>query len=86
MKSNLIFNIVCFVGALAMVWGIIRTSYWMGWNRGADIGVKSTLDTVNKICEKQIKSDTSITQLVIINPDTTRIYLSRKTILTLTPK
>lgn len=55
--------------------------YSKGWSRGADDMCKATIDTVQAICNRQMKSDTSVTKLVLINPDTTTYYLSRKTFL-----
>jgi len=58
-----------------------NAGYNKGWDRGADDIFKATIDTVQAICDKQLKSDTSVTKLVLINPDTSTYYLSRKSVL-----
>lgn len=58
-----------------------NAGYNRGWKQGADDLFNATIDTVQAICNKQLSSDTSVTELVLINPDTTVYYLSRKTVL-----
>lgn len=48
---------------------------------GADQVFHATMDTVQTIIDKQIKSDTTVTRLVLVNPDTVTYILSRKTLL-----
>lgn len=59
----------------------LGTTYKIGLSKGIDIGIIATLDTVNKIADKTLKSDTSVTRLILVHPDTTTYILSRKTIL-----
>lgn len=58
-----------------------RISYREGYNTGASLGVKASLDTVLVMLNKQLKSDTTVTKLIIINPDTNVFILSRETLL-----
>lgn len=51
-------------------------AYYDGFGQGVHVA----LDTVNKIIIHQYESDTSITKLVLIHPDTNTYYLSRKTV------
>ena len=73
--------------ALIVVFAIIiynvsySSGFRKGWNVGADAAFNATADSVIAICERQRLSDTSRTKLVILNPDTTVIYLSRKSVL-----
>jgi hypothetical protein len=60
---------------------LLKIAYDSGRNVGIGIGVVGTLDTVNKIMKKQIDSDTSVTMLVLVNPDTNVYFLSRRTVL-----
>jgi hypothetical protein len=55
--------------------------YNIGYSKGGDAGAGQALDTINKIVQKQLKSDTSVTRLILINPDTNTYILSRKTAL-----
>lgn len=50
------------------------------YKRGYDKGICDVLDTVNTIIDNQLRSDTSVTKLVIVNPDTNIFFLSRRTI------
>lgn len=52
-----------------------------GWDIGADQVFKATVDTFQTIMNKQLKSDTSITELILENPDTSIYFISRKTLL-----
>lgn len=54
----------------------ITKGYRNGFNAGAD----RALDTVNVICAKQVNSDTTVTELVLVHPDTNIYFLSKKTI------
>jgi len=72
MKQLIAFTFVC-----ALLYVIGKACYKKGRYDGAGV----MIDTVNNILDKQIKSDTSITKLVLINPDTSTYYLSRKTAL-----
>lgn len=62
-------------------WFSYRTGYERGWDKGANDLFFATIDTVQKICEKQLKSDTTTTALNLISKDTITYYLSRKTII-----
>ena len=57
-------------------------SYNIGYKSGINDGFIISLDTANKILQKQLKSDTSVSELILINPDTNVYILSRKTLLT----
>lgn len=57
-------------------------SYNIGYKSGINDGFSISLDTANKILQKQLKSDTSVSELILINPDTNIYILSRKTLLT----
>lgn len=57
-------------------------SYNIGYKSGINDGFSISLDTANKILQKQLKSDTSVSELILINPDTNVYILSRKTLLT----
>lgn len=57
-------------------------SYNIGYKSGINDGFSISLDTANKILQKQLKSDTSVTELIMINPYTNVYILSRKTLLT----
>lgn len=59
----------------------IFSSYKIGFNNGLDKMFFAVTDTIQTIINNQIKSDTSVTELIIINPDTNVYYLSRKTVL-----
>lgn len=65
--------------------GIISAFYLMGRNNGYQHGelqgINDCLDTVIVLLENQVKSDTSVTKLHIINPDTHVYYISRQTII-----
>lgn len=60
----------------------IFLSYNIGYKSGINDGFNISLDTANKILQKQLKSDTTVTELVLINQDTNVYILSRKTLLT----
>lgn len=55
-----------------------KSGYNKGYTKGVDDGIKTTLDTIKKICNNQIENDTSISKLYIINPDTNIYILSKK--------
>jgi hypothetical protein len=68
---------------ISILTGFIITQVCMfkiGERVGYSAGVCATLDTVNTALEKQVNSDTSVTRLILINPDTSVYILSRKTI------
>lgn len=52
-----------------------------GYVRGYGDGIDRALDTVSKIVQKQVDSDTSSTNLTIQSTDTVSVTLSRKTLL-----
>lgn len=56
----------------------VNQIYQIGYEEGENKGYSLALDTVNKICSKQLKSDTTVSKLVLINPDTTVYILSPK--------
>lgn len=58
-----------------------NVGYIFGWQNGENEGFKSTTDIVISILNKQLKSDTTVTKLIIVNPDTNIYYLTRKSIL-----
>jgi hypothetical protein len=59
-----------------------ESGFKQGWDKGANDLFTATTDTIIAICKKQMESDTTITKLILINPDTTTFYLSRKTVYT----
>jgi hypothetical protein len=67
---------------LAAIALTIYFSFITGKRVGYNNGVDYVLDTVLALVERQVDSDTSVTELNIINPDTNRYFLSRKTMLT----
>jgi hypothetical protein len=74
--------ILLLIGTIALfVFLTFRISYREGFNEGASLGVKASLDTVLVMLNNQLKSDTSVTSLIIINPDTNVYILSRETLL-----
>lgn len=64
----------------AITW-CIYFSYHIGYIKGRDKGFCIALDTVNQICAKQLKLDTCVSKLMLINRDTTVYLLSGKTVL-----
>lgn len=56
-------------------------SYHTGYVKGVNKGFCAALDTVNKICVKQVNSDTTVSKIVLIDRDTTAYFLSRKTVI-----
>jgi ubiquinone biosynthesis protein Coq4 len=60
---------------------MFRAGKRAGFEEGASLGVKASLDTVLVMLNNQLKSDTSVTSLIIINPDTNVYILSRETLL-----
>ena len=82
MKTENIKFIALFFAVIILIAVLFyRMGYHEGYNYGAGLGVHASLDTVKQIVEKQMKSDTSCTKLILINPDTNVYVLSRKTIL-----
>ncbi len=75
--KNLIIPIVCFI---FVILGFI-SSYNIGYRNGSDYGFVTALDTVHKICEKQINNDSVVTKLVLIKKDTVTYILSSKRVL-----
>src|SRR5574343_253864 len=75
--KNLIIPIVCFI---FVILGFI-SSYNIGYRNGSDYGFVTELDTVHKICEKQIKNDSVVTKLVLIKKDTVAYILESKRVL-----
>lgn len=75
--KNLIIPIVCFI---FVILGFI-SSYNIGYRNGSDYGFVTALDTVHKICEKQIKNDSVVTKLVLIKKDTVAYILESKRVL-----
>lgn len=70
--------------AMLFVWLAYITGSLFGYKDGYDRGVICTLDTVNHIVSKQMKSDSTVTKLVLeldgAKKDTVGYYLSKKTI------
>lgn len=64
---------------------LLLISYFAGWYRSMDATIEytfnRTMDTVNAILDEQLKSDTSVTKLILVHPDTNTYYLSRKTVI-----
>jgi hypothetical protein len=82
MKTENLKFIGLFFGVIILIAVLFyRMGYHEGYNYGAGLGVHASLDTVKSIMDKQLKSDTSYTKLILINPDTNVYVLSRKTIL-----
>ena len=54
------------------------SGFGFGKSTGYKEGVSAALDTVSVIMEQQIKSDTSVSVLMIVNPDTNVFILSAK--------
>lgn len=56
--------------------------YFMGLLRSDTLeynrGFNECIDTVSNMLEAQLKSDTSVTRLIIVNPDTVTYILKRK--------
>ena len=71
---NTIKIIVCFI---FVILGFI-SSYNIGYRNGSDYGFVTALDTVNKICEKQINNDSVVTKLVLLKKDTVAYILESK--------
>jgi len=55
--------------------------YTVGKVEGKHEGIDRAFDTVMVIVDRQMDSDTSVTELIIANPDTNVYFLSRKTLL-----
>ena len=69
-------------GIITIIVGFgLYLSYHLGDITGENRGFSMALDTVNKICGRQLKSDTTVSEVVFLNRDTNVYYLSRKTIL-----
>lgn len=81
LNSLAVLSAILLLCAVLVVIFSYNAGYNKGWDRGANVIFKSTIDTVQAICDKQLKSDSSVTKLVLINPDTIVYYLSRKTVL-----
>lgn len=52
----------------------------IGFEKGFEKGFSVTIDTVQSIMQKQIKSDTTVTKLTIINNDTNVYILKQKSL------
>lgn len=75
--KHLIVSIFCFI---FVILGFI-SSYNIGYRNGSDYGFVTALDTVNKICEKQINNDSVVTKLVLLKKDTVAYILESKRVL-----
>lgn len=66
-----------------LVWSSL--GFVIGYNKGRDKGQAemfyATCDTILDIMGRQTRSDTSVSKLVLVNPDTNIFILSRKTVL-----
>lgn len=60
--------------------GSFFIGYNIGWSKGADFSFDVTADTVISICNRQLRSDSTVSKLVFIKSDTTTFYLSKKTV------
>lgn len=74
---NLIIPVLCFI---FVILGFI-SSYNIGYRNGSDYGFVTALDTVHKICEKQINNDSVVTKLVLVKKDTVAYILESKEVL-----
>lgn len=80
-KENLKFIALLFATITVTSVLFYRIGYHGGYNYGAELGIRASLDTVKSIMDKQLKSDTSVSLIILIKPDTNVYILSRKTIL-----
>lgn len=69
--------IICFI---FVILGFI-SSYNIGYRKGSDYGFVTALDTVNKICKKQVENDSVVSKLVLIKKDTAIYILQSKRVL-----
>ena len=60
---------------------LVCVSYDTGYQRGGYKGFGIAIDTINGLLKKQLMSDTSVTELTLVNADTIRYLISRKTVL-----
>lgn len=66
-----------------LLWGILGfvIGYDKGLGKGRSEMFYATCDTFLSIMVKQTRSDTSVSKLILVNPDTNVFILSRKTVL-----
>jgi hypothetical protein len=64
-----------------IAFGVFEMGYRAGRIEGYGRGFERALDTMTSILSKQTKSDTSVSKLIFIHPDTDVYILSRKTVL-----
>lgn len=69
--STFLWSIICFCS--------YRLGFYKGYDNGDINGWNRGLDSVQSVLNKQLKSDTTITKLVLVNPDTSVYYFKRKT-------
>jgi cbb3-type cytochrome oxidase subunit 3 len=74
----LLYLIICLICVSTLFY---RIGYRKGEYNGAVKGIIVTLDSVQNILEKQLKSNTTASKILIINPDTNVYVLSKKTML-----
>ena len=67
--------IISILATIYVIYLLGQEYYKVGYNKGYD----EMLDSCMAICNRQLKSDTSVTKLVFVHPDTTVYYLYRKT-------
>jgi len=58
----------------------IYVFYNVGYIKGRSKGINMALDTVNKICAEQVNSDTTISELILVDRDTIVYFISKKSI------
>ena len=75
-----IFWILIALGVFVIAKAIGYSNITNQYDKGIIDGYNIALDTVKTILDNQVKSDTSITKLVVVNPDTNVYYLSRRTL------
>ena len=66
------------IGIILLALLSVPFTYDKGFEKGADKMFIAVTDTIQSILNKQIKSDTSESKLIIINPDTNVYYIRRK--------
>lgn len=74
----ILYLILCLVCVAVLFY---RIGYRTGKYNGAVSGIIITLDSVQNILQYQLKSDTTASKILIINPDTNVYVLSKKTML-----
>ncbi len=84
-RTKLDISTVIMIAIIFIGFGVMSTKrgYEIGIQKGLNKGIDITLDTVNAMLNKQLKSDTSVTilSLELRKKDTVHYFLSRKTLL-----